>query len=320
MPTSRQIVLLLAIAMTVAACGTPSAPGGSASTTVVASSGSASPASGAFLYVVEPQGGVPVVYTAGVNGGDRDELIRGAELPRWSPDGTKVSVTAEGPQGLVFAVLMDPDGSGQMPFDSPDPSLNLGCAAWSPDGRRLACEGWDDADPSRAGLYTVSAADGGDLTQVTAAPTGTHDAACDYSPDGTQIAFVRINLEDEAHNSLWTVNVDGSGDRQVTEHPTGMRCDWSPDGTTILTEDDGMLLLVPAEGGEASPIDLGVAGAYAAGATWSPDGQRIAFSMAIHTDEQDTWFDIYAANRDGSDIVQVTDSPSEAEELGAWAP
>ena len=37
---------------------------------------------------------------------------------------------------------------------------------------------------------------------------------------------------------------------------------------------------------------------------WSPDGTRIVFCMDIHGQE-----DIYTANADGSNLVQVTNTP-----------
>src|SRR5215210_7458512 len=51
-----------------------------------------------------------------------------------------------------------------------DPTLNLVPDAWSPDGSRIAFEGWDDADPDRTGIYTAHASDGSDLTRVTTRP------------------------------------------------------------------------------------------------------------------------------------------------------
>ena len=79
---------------------------------------------------------------------------------------------------------LTPDGTVERVFDIPDGSLNLACTVWSPDDKRLACEGWDDADASRNGIYTVRSSDGGGLVRLTKAP-GPADFVGDYSPDGT---------------------------------------------------------------------------------------------------------------------------------------
>lgn len=315
MRTSIHPMALALVALMLAGCG-PSTP---------TSTGSATPSlasalEGRLAYSWDrPTDGVAVIATADVDGGNERELLAGAEQPRWSPDGTKVSVVAEGPQGLIFVGLINPDGTNYVPFDSPDPTLNLGCSAWSPDGERFACEGWDDTDATRNGIYTVRASDGGDLTRITSAPEGTHDVPGGYSPDGTQIVFVRSDLSDEEHATLMAVGTDGGDERQLTDQKVGMRSSWSPDGSSILTEADGTLLVVPADGGEPSPIDLGVTDAWATRASWSPDGEHIVFSMRIDLSAPTTW-DIYVADIDGSNVVQVTDTPYRGEGDASWSP
>ena len=130
--------------------------------------------------------------------------------------------------------------------------------AWSPDGSRLACEGWDDTDLSRNGIYTVRSSDGGDLARVTTSPDGAHDIPTDYSPDGRQIVFVRGKPGDEANSTLMVVNVDGSGARALSDQ--NLRWGrWSPDGKTILSGagvEAEKLLLVPIDGGEIRTIEI----------------------------------------------------------------
>ena len=154
------------------------------------------------------------------------------------------------PSGRAVLRLGEPGWVGLLRFASPDPTLNLGCPAWSPDASRLAGEGFDDSNAARNGIYTVRASDGGGLTRVTTSPGGDHDVLGDYSPDGRQIVFLRDNLVDEEHNTLMVVNVDGSDPRVLTDRKVGLASRWSPDGKTILTEANGSLLLVPVDGGE----------------------------------------------------------------------
>src|SRR5215212_3980831 len=119
------------------------------------------------------------VFAANTDGTDEQALLsQVAEGPRFSPDGRRLVVVVESPQGLVFSGFVNPDGSNFAWLDSPDPTLNLACASWSPDGSRLGCEAWDDTDVTRQGVYTVRASDGGDLTRVTTSPAGTHDGYC----------------------------------------------------------------------------------------------------------------------------------------------
>lgn len=260
-----------------------------------------------------PNGVTP--FTNNPAGTDERSLgLHDNEGPRWSPNRMRLLTSALSPQGLIFCGLVDPDGSAFVRLNSPDASLQLGCSAWSPDGIRLACEGWDDADLARNGSYTVRASDGGDLTRLTASPGGDHDVVGDYSPDGKQIVFVRMNPSDEEHNTLMVVNVDGSGERQLTDRKVGLASRWSPDGKTILTEADGSLLLVPIDGSTPTSISIHAdSPVIATRPAWSPDGTWIVFSRVTSTGE-----DIYVMRADGTNLHQVTNTPGQNEEFADW--
>jgi Tol biopolymer transport system component len=255
------------------------------------------------------------VFTANTDGTGEQALLPSiAEGPRFSPDGGRLAVVVQSPQGLIFFGLVNPDGSGFVRFDSPDPTLNLGCFGRSPDGSTLACEGWDDADDTRNGIYTVRASDGGGLARVTTSPGGGHDVLGDYSPDGRQIVFLRDNLVDEEHNELMVVNVDGSHEQVLTDRKVGLASRWSPDGKTILTEANGSLLLVPVDGSQPSAIKINAdAPVTATRGAWSPDGTWIVFSRVTSTGE-----DIYIMRKDGTNLHQITDTPGQDEEFGEW--
>jgi Tol biopolymer transport system component len=130
--------------------------------------------------------------------------------PRWSPDGTRLSVPSFADDGRVTTAMMNADGTGFTAFDIPHPSLNVACWGWSPDGTRLACETWDETQPDRAsGVFTVDSTDGSDLKRLTRNPFGSGDLLGDFSPDGARYAFIRFN--DQRRNSnvaIFVVNAD----------------------------------------------------------------------------------------------------------------
>jgi len=55
------------------------------------------------------------------------------------------------------------DGSAYQVFDLPEDGLNLGAGPFTPDGTRIAFEGFDPTDPAVDGIYTGSATDGSGL-------------------------------------------------------------------------------------------------------------------------------------------------------------
>ena len=251
------------------------------------------------------------LVTTNPDGSDTTSLFPGHNPPRWAPDGRRISIVSDNSDGLVFVGLVDPDGSNYVQFDSPDPTLNLGCFAWSPHGSRLACEGWDDTDLSRNGIYTVRSSDGGDLVRLTTARDGVHDIPTDYSPDGEQIVFTRQRLADESDTTLMIVTVDGSGARALSDQRLGPGR-WSPDGKTILSdlgEEGERLLLVPVDGGEIRTIEIisdSLRSAFYG--SWSPDGEWIVFSGRASKS-----VDLYVVRTDGTNLHQVTETP-----MGQW--
>ncbi len=262
------------------------------------------------------------IFTANPDGTHQVQLLPGvAECPRWSPNGTRILVCRANPGGLLRPATVKPDGSGFRLLDNPDPTLNLACWAWSPDGTRLGCEGWDDVDPGRpAGVFTVRSSDGRGLARVTANPYGAHDIPGDYSPGGSRIVFLRNNDPDTETGALFVVNADGSGLRRITapdfaEDPGS----WSPDGKWILfSSKDGKVFTVHPDGSGLRQVrlDAGPGRYFAYGPVWSPDGTQIVLRLSLaSTGEQH----LYTMQPAGSDLRQVANTQG-SEEFADWGP
>ncbi len=249
------------------------------------------------------------IFTVNPDGTNEVQLLPGiAECPRWSPDGNKIQVCVFNPKGLLRPATLDPDGSDFRLLDNPDPTLNLGCWAWSSRGR-LACDSWDDVHPNRpAGVFTVRSSDGGGLVRVTANPYGGHDIPGDYSPDGSKIVFGRENPN--VHQfALFVVNTDGSDLHRVSAwQPDFGSASWSPDGQWILTDNaQGGLYVVHPDGTGRHPIILqtGPGSYFAREPGWSPDGKRLVFTLYLSSTNQQN---VYMARADGTDLRQVTNT------------
>jgi Tol biopolymer transport system component len=252
------------------------------------------------------------IFAANPDGSDQDQLIPGlAECPTWSPDGTRIEVCAFS-SGVLRPVIVDADGSSATPVTVSDPTLNLGCWAWSSQDR-LACEGWDEANPNRLpGIFTVSAS-GADLRRVTANGTGGMDSAGDYSPDGSRIVFLRSSDPDSEVGALFVVDADGTGLRRVTPAIAQDDGSWSPDGRWILfTNVAARVFVVHPDGSGMRRIPLGP-NVRAAQPTWSPDGTRIL--ARVHLPGIGLQLMTFAA--DGTELRAVAGTDG-LEEFGDW--
>lgn len=232
------------------------------------------------------------------------------EVRHLSPDGSLLAISAPNERGLLVGGTVGVDGTGYRLFATTDPSLNLVCGVWAPRGR-LACEGWDDSDPSRAGIYTVRASDGADPQRL----TRRRDIPCEYSPDGTQLAFVRT-VADDGRGTLMVMDSAGGTARPLLDDVvlTGIPCDWSPDGSSILASSAGALHFVALDGETSRLAGDGISG-FAMGALWSPDGSHVLFSMSF----EDQQFDVYTAAADGSGLTPIADTEL-LEESAYWLP
>jgi Tol biopolymer transport system component len=219
----------------------------------------------------------------------------------WSTSGEHIAVMTELEDHRIGTAIITADGKLERELDIPDDSLNLVCTVWSPDDSRLACEGWDDGDESRHGMYTVRASDGGDLVRLTKPPKDEFDLPGDFSADGATVLFKRA--PDETDGPLMTVDVKGGQPKVLGKEFVEDSGDFSPDGKTILTSASGRLLLLDDTGKVRDVIKED--GAFLFGAVWSPDGSRIAYSRAVGGPHAD----IYTSRPDGSDRRKVTSTP-----------
>jgi TolB protein len=271
---------------------------------------------------IDPSSGNKSVLTANPDGSGARIVVPANPVSccgDFSPDGSKLVVPYPADDGRIGSSIINADGTGYTPFPIGDPTLNVGCGPWSPDGGRLACESWDNANPTRNGIYTVSSADGSGLTPVTNAQ-GLDDQPGAYSPDGTRLVFGRFDWNGVGLG-LFVVNTDGTHPRQITPPGTiiqsGNPGDWSPQGNEIIFSRHvnktvrGSIWVINADGSGLRPIhikglDCGArisdpTGFGCHGVRWSPDGKKIIFAANLG---QSTF--VYTMNANGTGLKRIT--------------
>ena len=172
--------------------------------------------------------------------------------------------------------------------------------ARSPDGTMVAFTSFRDGNKE---VYIMDA-DGGNPVNLTRHDA--FDSAPAWSPDGRRIAFE--SERDGGVPHIFVMNADGSGVEQLTHEPQAPwagQAAWSPDGSSIAC--------LSAQGTDwgIHSLDLGSgalhlisqAGLRGTRPSWSPDGARIAYTVA------DTAFDfshVWVMAADGSGARQLT--------------
>jgi len=230
---------------------------------------------------------------------------------RWSRSGELIAVPAQIEDGRVGTAILDDAGTVLRVLEIPDETLNLPCVVWSPDDARLACEGWDDEDPTRRGIYTVRSSDGGDVVRVTTPPAGMADLPGDWSSND-EIVFNRPTGDAE-DGPMFLVDASGGEPTEVTSSSVGDSGRFSPDGSLVATSSGGVIQVIDATGSVVSSI--AVSGSLAFGPAWSPDGEWLVFSST----SSGFMADLFVSRLDGSELYQVTRT-SDNEITVDWGP
>ncbi len=110
------------------------------------------------------------------------------------------------------------------------------------------------------------------------------------SPDGNRIAYLRNSfdlMKDRRQSRLWIINWDGSDHRPLLSESGQSAPRWSPDGTRLLfscrVEGKPQLCVHWLETGQTMRITQLTQPPR--NASWSPDGQWVAFNMVVPRQE-----------------------------------
>ncbi len=263
-----------------------------------------------FLMLLAIAGGVALFSNSAVN--------------RSAAQSNELDKIAFGHNGQILVV--NPDGSGLVPFGQGfDPSWST-----TETGQGKIAFGYGPSETSRIAIMNE---DGSNVVQLIPNDVVTRTSQAALAPGATKVALVNEVLETDPgqsaqvpHSRIYLVDADGQNFRPLFSGTVSSGVDheiapaWSPDGTRIafigVKSGGATDIYVVDANGQAPPFKITNLADFRFSfgqLSWSPDGQRLAFSYAQ---------DIHVVNTNGSGgLNNLTNSAATRESLEpAWSP
>jgi Tol biopolymer transport system component len=220
--------------------------------------------------------------------------------PSLAPDGLSVVYSGFNPQSRHFEIYeYDLRKGNAQPLTYAFGDLNG--PEISPDQKTIVFTRYNN-DPNHPTLWLMDRA-GGNYREVSSIsawdPT--------WSPDGTQILFAS---DKGGLDQLYTVNVDGSGLRKVSNLPALRgRSDWSQQDLIVTYSGDAWkreIYIMNSDGSDQHQISPG--GGNSQGPSFSPDGRWIAFTAYFDNFNDINGCEIYIMRIDNTDVRRLTNN------------
>ncbi len=271
--------------------------------------------SGSFFYGVSNQG--TDIYEIGIDpesGKVKSPLAKATQrylgsnrTPDYSPDGRYLAyVSTRGPRPIQHSVLciLDLQTGGEKELQPEQ--IDFFYPRWSPDGRVISVEGWDEA--RNRGVYRIDVQTGA-VDSILQVESGVAIYSHRWSKDGQSIFYARSDPEEKGpvayrKSHIYVHDIDSGQDKILPGSPDDAKdIDISPDGRwlALLNRDENRVLrVIPSSGGEPRTLySIERVMNPVISPAWIAGGKYILFQTASDSSEVESTFELVRIPADG---------------------
>lgn len=237
--------------------------------------------------------------------GQTQPLLPFGGAPDWNPAGTHLAVHSRGGIYTVEITSLAParyDTSSVIlltDFDAP-----AFYPTWSGDGKWIA---FDTSYEHENGAYLVWKVknDGTELKKVSVREFG-GGRQPNWCKSNDKIIYTSYEMGGAEGPEVFSMNVDGSGSKQLTKNGENYHPKFSPDSRKIIYEHwDGIDKSIRVMDSDGSGKNV-LAKDWSSDMAWSPDGKKIVYVFSNQYYDRPGNGQLWMMNNDGSNKKQLT--------------